>query len=477
VISRGEKALGFPSIEKGATLKMKEKTLLLKDADYVVRDFETVARDSSVIIQGNRIVDIGKAEDMEKKYPPDEVCICRGQILLPGLIDAHTHCNETIMRGLGHNLKFHDWVDEVILPIGAAMEREDEELYYCLAQLTAMELAASGSTALIEHSVNFGKRHVLTMARALQDFGMRGAVAKGAEDFSALDRGHVGSLEKEVKETQAYIETWQREESELIQAWAGPSGIEGKTTGGCSGDLLRELKALATSYQTRFHVHAAGNLPEVENLRRQKGLAGSVAFLEKIGVLDERTSIAHCIWVGEEEQKTLANTGTQVCHCPSCNQICALGVLPLVKLLELGVTCAIGTDGTPQNDSLDMFREMRQAILLQKIHSMNPDVMRDLEVFRMATEYGAKVLGVEKLGKIQAGYLADVIAVRREGNLFLTPMYEPLDTLIYACSGGRDVAMTMVNGKILYKDGEFKTADREKVISKIEDAAGCLKRA
>jgi len=456
---------------------MEDKTILLKDADYVVRDVENIERSSSVVIQGKLIVEVGKTESFRGKYTYDETHDCHGQIVLPGFIDTHTHCNETIMRGLGHQLKFHNWVDNVILPIGAVMEEmaERDELYYALAQLTAMELVASGATSLIEHAVNFGKRHVMTMSKALSDFGIRGAVAKGAEDFSDLDRGHVGTLEGEIKETRGFIEEWQAGKDELIQAWAGPSGIEGKTTGGCTGTLLTELKKLANAYDTRFHTHLAGNIWEVENLRKKKGVAGSVAFGNLIGILDEKTSLAHCIVVSHGEDKILQDTGAKISHCPSCNQICALGVIPLVKLLEQGTVCGIGTDGAPQNDSLDMIREMRQAVLLQKIHNMDPDIMGHLEAFRMATESGAEILGVENLGKIQPGYLADITTIQSEGNLFLTPLYDPLDTLVYAGSGGRDVAMTIVNGKVLYKEGEFKTVDAGKVISMVAEAGKTIR--
>jgi len=453
---------------------MENKTILLKDADFVVRYSSRVDAFASVVIQGNLIIEVGDSEDLKEKYQYDEVYDCKGKVVLPGLINSHTHCNETMMRGLGHQLKFHDWVDNVILPIGAAMENMDENLYTCLAQMTAMEAVASGTTSIIEHSVNFGKRHVYTIATALQDFGIRGAVAKGAEDFSPLDRGHVGSIEEEIRETQGFLERWKVQGNGLIKAWVGPSGIEGKTTGGCTGDLLKELKKLADSYDTRYHTHLAGNIWEVENIRREKGMAGSVAFADSLGILDEKTSLAHCIWVSHGEDEILRRAKPQICHCPSCNQINGLGIIPLVELRKQGTVCAIGTDGAPQNDSLDMFREMRQAVLLQKIRALDPDIMGHLDAFQMATESGAKVLGIENLGKIEPGYLADIIIIQRKGNLFLTPMYDPIDTLVYAGSGGRDVAMTMVNGRVLYKDGQFRTVDAEKVISTLKEASSLM---
>ena len=144
----------------------KNKTILLFYFGFLIQDSSTVKKSSSVVIQDNIIAEVGNANNFSKKYIFDEVYDCQGQIIMPGLIDTHTHCNESIMRGLGHHLKFHDWVGKVIHPINKILESEKEEIYYNLAQLTAMELVASGSTSLVEHSVTYAKHHVLTIAKA-----------------------------------------------------------------------------------------------------------------------------------------------------------------------------------------------------------------------------------------------------------------------------------------------------------------------
>ncbi len=172
----------------------------------------------------------------------------------------------------------------------------------------------------------------------------------------------------------------------------------------------------------------------------------------------------------------LAETNAKIAHCPSCNQICAIGVLPLVELLGKGVDVGIGTDGAPQNDSLDMFRDMRQTVLLQRITRMQADAISHLQAFRMATEAGATVLGVSNLGKINPGYIADLTAVRVVDNPYLTPMYDPLETLVYAGSGGRDVVMTMVDGRVLYMNGEFRTVDSKKVIAEVVEAGKRIRK-
>lgn len=452
------------------------KRTILSDAEYVIRDWLRIEQNTSILIEENLILEVGQKKDLKNEFSYDEEIDCKGLAVLPGMVNCHTHILETMMRGLGHDFPFHDWCDRLVFPTARAMEDEGEQIYTDLTYLTAMECASSGITSLIEHSVNFAKRHSYTMAKALREFGMRGGIAKGAEDFSVLDRGHVGTLDQELRETREFLDKWNKDKpDDLVQAWVGPSGGK-RTVGGCTNEALVELKKTADEYDTRYHIHLAGTSQEIDNVRRDTDFVGSVEMAHDLGILDEKTSLAHCIWLVEKEMDLLVETGATIAHCPSCNQICAIGVLPLGELLEKGVVVGIGTDGAPQNDSFDMFRDMRQAVLLQRISKMKADAISHLQAFQMATETGAKVLGVEKLGKLDSGYLADITAVKVVGNPYLTPMYEPLETLVYAGAGGRDVTLTMVNGEIVYRDGEFPNVNAAGVVSRIADAAKRIKK-
>jgi 5-methylthioadenosine/S-adenosylhomocysteine deaminase len=450
---------------------MTVKTVLLKDADFLVKDSETVEKNTSVVVEGNMIAGTGKTKVLKQEFTVDQVIDLSGMILLPGLINCHTHTAETMYRGRGHDFEFPDWMNNLVYPTNMHMEDEEEDLFYALAQLTAMEAIASGTTSFIDNCVNFTKRHVLSTAQGLHDMGFRAAVAKDAVDWSPMDRGFTDPIDDELRDTERFITKWKAQDSDLVQAWVGPNGTAKKPNGGASDELLQELKKLADRHDTRFHIHLAGTHWEIANVKKQTGYTGSIAMANSLGILDDRTSLAHCIWLDEAEKQILKETGTQAVHCPSCNQICAIGVFPYVDLLELGVTCAIGTDGAPQNDSIDMFREMRSAVLLQRITRMDADAVSHKDAFRSATVEGAKVLEVEKLGKVEPGYLADLTAVRARNNMFLMPIYDPLETLIYACSGGRDVAMTMVNGEVLYSGGKFKTVDPVKVMETVQESS------
>ncbi|RLI00711.1 hypothetical protein DRO31_08185, partial [Candidatus Bathyarchaeota archaeon] len=162
---------------------MNNNHLVLRDADYIIQDANTIKKGQSILIKGNRIIEVAPYTQLKSNYTIDQERDCVGEIILPGLINTHTHIHETMMRGLGHDFPFHQWCDRLVFPTAKAMEEEGEELYRALALITVMEASSSGTTALIEHSVNFAKRHCLTMAHALSEFGFRGAIAKGAEDF------------------------------------------------------------------------------------------------------------------------------------------------------------------------------------------------------------------------------------------------------------------------------------------------------
>jgi 5-methylthioadenosine/S-adenosylhomocysteine deaminase len=446
------------------------KTILLENADYLVRDYSTIEKRASIVVEGKLIAGVGNSDTLKKEHIIDETLDMNGKVLMPGLINCHTHTAETMYRGRGHDFEFPDWMNHLVYPVNQVMEEEKEDLFYYLAQLSVMEAIASGTTAFIDNSVNFTKKHVISVARAMEDMGFRGAVSKDAVDSSPMDRGFTGPLEDELKAEEEFLKTWQGGGSELVQAWVGPNGTAKKPNGGATDELLVKLKELADRYNTHLHIHLAGTRWEIENVRKKTGFVGSIAMAHNLGILDEKTSLAHCIWLDESEIDILAETGAQPVHCPSCNQICAIGVMPLVQMIKKGVESALGTDGAPQNDSLDMIRDMRQTVLLQRIMHMDADIVSHKYAFKMATENGARVLGIRNLGKIQQGYLADLTAIQVRGNPFLSPLYEPLETIIYAGSGGRDVVLTMVNGQVLYEDGTFKTVDPEKVLSVIEEA-------
>jgi 5-methylthioadenosine/S-adenosylhomocysteine deaminase len=248
---------------------MSGKTILLEDPDFLVRDHSTIEKKTSVVIQGNIIAGVGDSTTLKKDQTIDETLNMTGKVLMPGLINCHTHTAETMYRGRGHDYEFPDWMNLLVYPVNQVMEEEEEDLFYYLAQLSALEAVASGTTAFIDNSVNFTKRHTISVAKAMDDMGFRGAVSKDAVDSSPMDRGFTGPLEEEVKAEEEFLKTWQAEKSTLVQAWVGPNGTAMKPNGGATNELLVRLKKLADKYDTHLHIHLAGTHWEIANVRQK----------------------------------------------------------------------------------------------------------------------------------------------------------------------------------------------------------------
>jgi 5-methylthioadenosine/S-adenosylhomocysteine deaminase len=227
------------------------------------------------------------------------------------------------------------------------------------------------------------------------------------------------------------------------------------------------MKALASSRQVRFHVHL-GESDVGRGRARQRGHVGEVEWADSIGLLDEHTSVAHGVWVNQTEVALLQRSGAQVVYNATSNQVLASGVADIVAMRAAGIPIALGGDGPASNDSLDMVAEMKSAVLLQRVHRLDPLVLSAAEVFAMCTEGGARVLGHDDLGRLEPGYLADVVGVRCAGNPSLTPLYSPVESLVYHGSG-RDVELTMVDGRIVYRDGAFPTLDAPGVLAQVAE--------
>jgi 5-methylthioadenosine/S-adenosylhomocysteine deaminase len=209
------------------------------------------------------------------------------------------------------------------------------------------------------------------------------------------------------------------------------------------------------------------------HIAKKQGYQGEVEWGYRIGLLDEATSVAHAVWANHAEIEILMRTQSPVVHNPSSNQVLASGVANIPLMIKVGVPVALGSDGPASNDSMDMIAEMKSCVLLHRVTTLNADILFSRDAFKMATEAGEKVLG-KRVGKICPEFEADITIVNLRNNPCLTPVYDPIDALVYYGSG-RDVKTTIVNGKLVYDDGKFATMDIEKVIGKVSETAERIK--
>jgi 5-methylthioadenosine/S-adenosylhomocysteine deaminase len=436
-------------------------SLFLDNADYVLLDADNYLENASVLIQDSRITAVGAGISPPGNHAVEWID-CQGMMLLPGLINAHNHVVELVIRGLGKDLNTEEWMKAYVYPINKGLSDED---YYAATLLGCADMLRNGSTSVADLLPNYVRFHAGPIVQGFQDVGFRAGVALAAATRSLIDEKEVRAPEEEIRRARDFLGRWQGDG--LVRAWIGPSGFHA-----CDPQTLRAVKEVASEHHTRFHIHLNETRFQL-NLAQENGYVGQIAWAADSGLLDQDTLVAHAVWTSPEEIDLLAETGAQVVHNATSNQILASGIAPVPEMLQAGVVVALGSDGPGSNDSMDMVAELKAATLLHRVHTLNPDVLSARDSLRMLLVGGAQALGYEptELGRIASGALADITAIDLHNNPSINPIHDPVSSLVFSGSG-RDTRLTIVNGKVLFRDGDYPTIGRDRVIA----AARQLKR-
>jgi cytosine/adenosine deaminase-related metal-dependent hydrolase len=413
----------------------------------VVADASTVVDDGSVVVEGSRIVAVGPRSDLRDRYPDHEERTY--DVLLPGLVGAHVHSVQSLGRGLADDTELLDWLFEYILPMEASLTADQMEI---AAKLGYLELIESGTTTVVDH---LSVRHADRAFEAAGEMGVRGLLGKVLMDQRSAG-GLLESTDEALRESERLVEKYHGAFDDRIRYAVTP-----RFAVSCSEECLRGARAIADRYDgVRIHTHASENRREIEIVESDTGMR-NVEWLHEVGLTGEDVVLAHCVWTDETERDLLAETGTHVVYCPSSNMKLASGVAPVLEYLDRGIDVALGNDGPPCNNTLDPFAEMRQASLLQKVDALDPTATPARAIFEMATVNGAKAAGFDRVGKLKAGWKADVVGLRTDVTR-ATPLHDVLSHLVFAARGD-DVQFTMVDGEVLMDDGEVAVVDADAI--------------
>ncbi len=427
--------------------------LVLASAVIPVDPPGLVIRDGYVAVEGGRIVSIGRRSSM----PPvsaGEVVEGRGMVALPGLVNAHTHVAMTLLRGLASDRPLDEWLRE-IWRVEAKMGPEE---VLDGARLGILEMLLSGTTTFSDMYF-----HEDSVARAALESGVRAVLSYGMIDAPGWERDPDRTV-KELREAERFIEDWHMAGAGRIRAAVGPHAPYT-----CSEELLRASAELARSRGLRLHIHLSETRREVEELREIAG-EGPPSYLDSLGVLGPNVLAAHGVWLDREEISLLASKGASVVHCPASNLKLASGIAPVADMLREGVNVALGTDGPASNDSLDMFREMRLAALLQRGSRLDPRALTSWDVLRMATVNGARALGLaDEIGTLEAGKRADLILVDLR-KPHLSTHRDPVPALVFSATGD-DVDTVIIEGRVIVRARRVMTMDAEEVVERASRAA------
>jgi cytosine/adenosine deaminase-related metal-dependent hydrolase len=421
----------------------------------VVADAGTVIHDGAIVVEGDRIEAVGDATALEDRYP--DHATAEYDVLAPGLVGGHVHSVQSLGRGIADDTALLDWLFEYVLPMEASLDGEGME---AAAKLGYLECIESGTTTCIDH---LSVAHADRAFEAAGEMGIRGVLGKVLMDQNSPD-GLLEETDAGLEESERLIEKYHGAFDDRIRYAVTP-----RFAVSCTEACLRGARDLANRYDgVRIHTHASENTDEIATVERSTGHR-NVHWLDEVGLTGEDVVLAHCVHTDETEREVLEETGTHVTYCPSSNMKLASGIAPIPDYLDRGVNVALGNDGPPCNNTLDPFTEMRQASLLQKVDALDPTSTPAATVFEMATSNGATAAGFERVGKLKEGWKADVIGLSTDCTR-ATPLHDVLSHLVFAAHG-EDIAFTMVDGEVLYEDGELTVADAQAIREEARRAA------
>ena len=429
---------------KSADILVTNGTVLTLDAG------DTEIINGAVAIDKDTITAVGPA-DKFGAWSVSEVIDAHDGIIMPGLINSHTHAAMTCFRGLADDLPLMTWLNDHIFPAEAKL---DDQKVYSGTLLACAEMIMSGTTCfcdmyLFENAV----------ARAAKDAGMRAVVGEVLYDF---DSPNYGPIENGIGYTQNLIDTWQ--EDPLVSI-----AVEPHSAYLCAPELLEKAFKLAQSHNLTFVIHLAESKSEVEQIKERFDRT-PVEYLAELGVLAPNVLACHCVELTARDIALLQRFDVKVAHNAESNMKLASGVAPIPRLIDEGICVGMGTDGCASNNDLDLFQEMDSVAKLHKAKSLDPTVMDAPTVLKMATISGARALGLDPvIGSLEKGKKADLIIVDTN-KPHLTPMYNPVSHLVYAAIGS-DVTTSIINGTVVMENGTIKTMDIKAVMDDVNNIA------
>jgi len=372
-----------------------------------------------------------------------------GCLIMPGLVNCHTHLPMVLFRGLADDLPLMRWLNDYIFPVEGKYINGDTA--YTGAMLAIAEMILSGTTTFCD-----GYFFESSIARAALDAGMRGIVAQGFIDFPTPDQPNPS---RHAVVAEEFVQEWRHRSPLITPALICHSPYT------CSPDTLKTIKGIARRWGIPFLIHLAETREEVTLLQKRFSKK-PVHHLRDLDLLDGSTVAAHCIWLDSDEIDILAQFDVKVAHDPESNMKLGAGVAPVPAMLGRGISIGLGTDGCASNNNLDLFGEMGMCAKLHKVNSSDPSVLKAKTVVTMATMGGARVLGMaEELGSLAPGKWADMILVNME-RPHLTPVYNPFSHLVYAASGA-DVTTSIIGGKVVMKNRRLLTINLPRVMDEV----------
>ena len=428
-------------------------------ADTIIRGDHVVTMDPSgaiiedgaVVISDGIIIAVGPANEIEARYEARQVIDGSGRILMPGLVNGHTHAAMTLLRGVADDLALMDWLNNYIFP--AEVEFVDSEFVRIGTQLACWEFIRGGTTTFVDMYY-----YPDSIAEVVEDCGLRAMISATVIDQRSPDAENADdSLQKGID----YIERWQGRNGRITPILGPHANYT------LDAEQLSATRDAARPFDAPISIHVSESPFELQYSKDTYGKT-SIEMLDGVGFFDGPTIAAHVVWPTDTEIPILVEKKVGVIHNPTSNMKLASGVSPVAKMLAAGVRMGLGTDGPASNNDLDMWEEMRLAALLQKIDAMDPEALPAADVLRMATIGGATAIGLgDVTGSLEVGKRADMIHVGFD-DVHHLPTYDVVSHLVYV-TDEQDVDTVIVDGQVLMRDGVIMSVDTKRVADEADD--------
>ncbi len=434
---------------------MQEYDIVIENGTILTMDDDnTVIAEGCLGVRDDTILYVG--ENSNKSFQAQKIIDAQEGVILPGLINGHTHAAMSLFRGLADDRPLMDWLNNYIFPVEKKM---DEEFVYIGALLACAEMIMNGTTTFCDMYL-FEEE----AAKAAHSAGIRCLLGEVLYDFPSPNYGPIA---KGFQYTEDLIKKWR--EDPLVSIAVEPHSLFT-----CSPELLTTANEMAHTYDVPLIIHLAETLQEVQEIK-EKYNKKPIEHLYSLGLLGPKLIADHCVHLDRDDIRMLSEYDVKVIHNPESNMKLASGIAPIPEMLAQGVTVGLGTDGCASNNNLDLFSEMDIAAKLHKVRCMDPTVMDANTVLRMATIEGARALGFGHLtGSLEVGKKADII-VMDTYKPHLTPMYNPFSHIVYAAAG-RDIEHVIINGKLVMEHRELLTIDLEKILVRAKEKSDLVRK-
>lgn len=437
---------------------MKKVDLIIRNGIILtINPSGQIINKGSIAIEKNIIIAIDSIENIDIEYFSDEIIDADEKIVMPGLINCHTHLPMSLYRGIADDMQLKEWLYDYIFPAEAEFSTANN--ISIATQLAVLEMIKSGTTCF--NDMYYFEDEI---AQAATKIGIRGVISESLIDYPAPN---AKNYKEAYRYTEMLIEKYHNDE--LIKV-----AVAAHAPYSCSVELLKEARKLSIKHNLNFNIHVAESKWEIKTIKKLYNLT-PVQHLENIGILGEGFVFAHGVWLNNDDIEIVAKHNIAIAHCPECNMKLSSGVAPISKLLENNCNVGLGTDGVASNNNLNMFEEMKAMTLLAKLSSNDSSTINAQKSVQIATIDAAKCLRMDNLiGSLEVGKLADIIIIdnKKPNNV---PQYNIYSSLVYSISGS-DVTDVIINGKIILKNNSFLNINEDIIFNKINKIAQKIKK-